>query len=223
LTQVFAPQALVFDMDGLLLDTERIALETFETACRAHHCAVDRDVYYRCIGSNGDGTRAILQNALGQSFPYDRISKDWMALYRQRVSTQAVDLKDGVLELLELVRRLRLPIALATSTHTELANTKLRLAGLDAFFAAIIGGDAVAHGKPHAEPYLAATRALGHPPGTCWAIEDSDNGVRSAYAAGLYVLQVPDLVQPSEAVRNLGHAVLTSLHDVARLLLQQGL
>jgi HAD superfamily hydrolase (TIGR01509 family) len=218
LTETFAPQALVFDMDGLLLDTERIALDTFQVACRAHGVDVDNEIYYLCIGSNNAGTREILQRALGPGFPYERISKDWMELYLRRVSTQAVDLKPGARELLELVRRRRLPAALATSTHTALATTKLQLAGLDGYFSAVIGGDAVTHGKPHPEPYLAATRALGHRPGACWAIEDSDNGVRAAHAAGLFVLQVPDLVQPSDAVRDLGHVIVSSLYDVAALL-----
>jgi HAD superfamily hydrolase (TIGR01509 family) len=205
-------------MDGLLLDTERIALDAFEIACRAHGVVVEKDIYYLCIGSNGAGTREILERELGPDFPYGPISKDWMELYHQRVSTQAVGVKDGALALLELVRGRRLPVALATSTHTTLATTKLRLAGLDGYFSAIIGGDVVARGKPDPEPYLAATRALGHAPGTCWAIEDSDNGVRSAHAAGLFVLQVPDLVPPSPAVRGLGHVIVNSLYDVAALL-----
>jgi HAD superfamily hydrolase (TIGR01509 family) len=218
LTETFAPQALVFDMDGLLLDTERIALDTFDIACRAHGIVVEKEIYYLCIGSTGAATREILQRALGPDFPYEAISNDWSELYRARVSTQAVDLKDGALALLELVRGRRLPIALATSTRTALATTKLRLAGLDGYFSAIIGGDAVARGKPDPEPYLAATTALGVAPDRCWAIEDSDNGVRSAHAAGLYVLQVPDLVQPSAAVRGLGHVIVNSLYDVAALL-----
>ena len=218
MTETFAPRALVFDMDGLLLDTERIALDTFDLACRAHGVVVDKEIYYLCIGSNGAGTREILQRALGPDFPYERISKDWMDIYHQRVSTRAVDLKDGAVALLDLVERRGLPVALATSTHTGLATTKLRLAGLDRYFSAIIGGDAVTRGKPDPEPYLAATRALGHAPGTCWAIEDSDNGVRSAHAAGLFVLQVPDLVQPSAEVRGLGHTIVNSLFDVAALL-----
>jgi HAD superfamily hydrolase (TIGR01509 family) len=218
LTETFAPRALVFDMDGLLLDTERIALDTFDIACRAHGVVVEKEVYYLCIGSNGAGTREILERELGPDFPYEAISTVWSDLYRARVSTQAVDLKDGALALLELVRRRGLPIALATSTRTGLAETKLRLAGLDGYFSTIIGGDAVIRGKPDPEPYLAATRALGHAPGACWAVEDSDNGVRSAHAAGLFVLQVPDLVQPSADVRRLGHTIVNSLFDVAALL-----
>ncbi len=217
MTKLFAPQAIVFDMDGLLLDTESIALATFEDACRVHGLDVERAVYERCIGTSVQGTRDILAGVLGYD-AYDRLSRDWFSGYKARVSTQAVDIKDGGLEILELTRSLGVPVALATSTATELARTKLRLAGLLEFFAAIVGGDAVANPKPHPEPYLTAARALGFAPNQCWAIEDSDNGVRAAHAAGLFVFQIPDLVQPAAEVRAIGHPVLHSLREVARLL-----
>jgi HAD superfamily hydrolase (TIGR01509 family) len=218
LTKPFAPAALVFDMDGLLLDTERIALELFETVCRAYGCEVERDVYFRCIGSTEAGTRQILCDAMGSAFPYDAISQEWFARYHERVSTDAVPVKAGAVELLERSGELALPVALATSTRTQLARHKLRLAGLDDYFDVVIGGDAVSRGKPDPEPYLTASRALGQAPRACWAIEDSDNGVRSAHAAGLFVIQVPDLVAPSPALRALGHPVVADLHAVARLL-----
>ena len=220
MTKLFAPQAIVFDMDGLLLDTERIALATFEEACRAHGLDVERTVYERCIGTSVQGTRDILGSALGYDV-YDRLSREWFSRYEARVLTQAVDVKDGGIEILELTRSLGVPIALATSTATELARTKLRLAGLLDFFAAIVGGDVVANPKPHPEPYLTAARALGFAPNQCWAIEDSDNGVRAAHAAGLFVFQVPDLVQPAAEVRGIGHPVVDSLREVARLLAAQ--
>jgi HAD superfamily hydrolase (TIGR01509 family) len=218
LSEPFAPVALVFDMDGLLLDTERIALEVFETVCRAHGFDVDRNVYFRCIGSTEAATREILTEALGSAFPYDAISRDWFARYRARVSSEPVAVKAGAVELLEQGGRLGLPVAVATSTRTQLARHKLDLAGLAGYFDIVIGGDAVSRGKPDPEPYLAAGRALGCPPGDCWAIEDSDNGVRSAHAAGMFVVQVPDLVPPSPSLRSLGHTVVDDLHAVAALL-----
>lgn len=217
MTGVFLPRAIVFDMDGLLLDTERLARTTFEVACERQGVVVDRALYHRCIGTSVDGTREILQAALGV-VQYERISRDWAGLYEAHVTTGAVAVKDGAIELLDLARRLELPMALATSTRTDLAKTKLRLAGLDRYFSHIVGGDAVTRTKPHPEPYLTAAAAIGLPAHECWAVEDSDIGVRAAHAAGLFVCQVPDLVQPSAAVRELGHTIVDSLHDVARLL-----
>ncbi len=214
---VLAPSAIVFDMDGLLLDTERIALATFEQACERRGLFVRRDIYDRCIGTSAQGTREILSACVGED-AYQALSVEWTKLYEARVLTQAVDVKQGAIELLELARRLGLPMALATSTATGLAKTKLRLAGLVGFFDAIIGGDAVGRPKPHPEPYLTAARALHRAPNECWAIEDSDNGVRAAVAAGLFVFQVPDLIQPAESVRVMGHRIVESLHDVARAL-----
>ena len=213
----FAPQAIVFDMDGLLLDTERIAMALFEEACGLHGVTYDQALYERCIGTSMQGTREILEGALGAE-TYHRVDREWSRLYRARVGTHAVDVKAGARELLELVRRAGLPTALATSTATPLAKIKLNLAGLDRYFATIVGGDAVTRGKPHPEPYLTAARSLGVTPERCWAVEDSDNGVRAAHAAGLFVFQVPDLVQPAPDVRRLGHPVVGSLHDVVRAL-----
>jgi len=213
----FAPQAIVFDMDGLLLDTERIAMAMFEQACGLHGVAFDRALYERCIGTSMQGTREILERALGVDV-YERLDREWSRLYGARVATQAVDVKDGARDLLELVHRTGLPTALATSTATPLAKIKLSLAGLDHYFATIVGGDVVTRAKPHPEPYLTAARALGVEARRCWAVEDSDNGVRAAHAAGFFVFQVPDLVQPAADVRRLGHSVVASLRDVARAL-----
>ena len=213
----FAPQAIVFDMDGLLLDTERIALATFEDACRRHDVVVERAVYERCIGTSVQGTRAIMEEVLGVDV-YERVGREWFQLYEARVLTQAVDLKVGARELLDLTKRVGVPMALATSTATAIAKTKLALAGLDSYFVAIVGGDAVMRAKPDPESYLTAARSLGVSAQRCWAVEDSDNGVRAAHAAGFFVFQVPDLVQPSADVRRLGHHVVVTLHDVAELL-----
>ncbi len=210
-----APDALVFDMDGLLLDTERIARGAFEEACRAAGWPdPDFEVYARCIGGTGGDEGAILRAGYGPDFPWEAVRDGWWRRYHEHVEHRAVPIKPGAAELLAYCSERGLPCALATSTGAELAQTKLALAGLDGYFPIRVTGDMVRRGKPDPEPYLLAAEQIGIAPGRCWAFEDSANGVRSACAAGYEVFQVPDLVEPPPELRRLGHTVLESLYDV---------
>ena len=210
--------AVIFDMDGLLLDTERVAFEAFVEACESLKVRVDRTVYMQRVGTTAAKTREILVNALGKSFPYDALERVWSEKYARGSSAKAVPLKDGAEALLERVRKARLPMALATSTAHEEAVVRLESVGLLDFFELIVAGDQVHQGKPDAETYLKAAEGLGLSANRCLAIEDSDNGVRSAHVAGMAVIQVPDLVEPADEVRLLGHIILGSLGDVERYL-----
>ena len=212
------PRGVVFDMDGLLLDSERLARDTFFVSCRLHGFEPDPAVYLRCIGTRGDRTRDILIEGYGASFPLDAVMTEWATRYDGHVLHKPVAPKPGARSLLDRLAALGLPLALATSTRTDIALRKLTLAGFVDFFAHVIGGDQVQHPKPHPEPYREAARRLGLSVGDCWALEDSENGVRSAHAAGLFVVQVPDLVAPTEDLKALGHRIVTTLSDVEQLL-----
>lgn len=205
-------------MDGLLLDTERLCMEAFFEACRQHDVAPRREVYLKCIGTRGEMTRQILAEGHGDDFPIDAVTETWWALYGDHVLHRPVDRKPGAVELLEHLRAARVPLALATSSRTATAARKLALSGLDEFFEHVVGGDQVTNGKPHPEPYLTAASRLGVDTANCWAVEDSEHGVRAALAAGCFVVQVPDLVAPSEALLELGHEVVEHLGEVITLM-----
>ncbi len=214
-----APKALVFDMDGLLLDTERIARDTFVEACRAAGwSSPDMAVYARCIGVSGRDGGAILCAGYGRDFPWETVRTAWAARYLDHVENRPVDVKPGAVELLAYCRAEHIPCALATSTHERLATRKLALAGMADCFPIRVTGDMVRRGKPDPEPFLTAAERLGALPGQCWALEDSTNGVRSAWAAGFWVFQVPDLVEPPPELRRLGHTVVGALYDVLEVL-----
>ena len=170
------------------------------------------------LGTTAAKTREILVDALGKAFPYDALERVWSEKYASGSLAKAVPLKDGAEVLLERVRKARLPMALATSTAHEEAVVKLKSVGLLDFFELIVGGDQVHQGKPDPETYLKAAEGLNLSANRCLAIEDSDNGVRSAHVAGMAVIQVPDLVEPADDVRLLGHIILGSLIDVERYL-----
>lgn len=211
------PAGVIFDMDGLLLDTERLALAAFEAACRDLQLQVPADLYRSCIGSNAADTRRILEAALGGA-DCRRLDDTWRQHYQGAIDAGQVVCKPGAAELLGALAARGIPRALATSTVRATALGKLRATGLIDHFAVLVCGGETARGKPHPDPYLAAAQALDVPPARAWALEDSENGVRSALAAGLVVFQVPDLVPPSPELLALGHRVLPDLGAVHDLL-----
>ena len=212
------PRALVFDMDGLLLDTERPALDGFVHACRAVGVEPNLAAYRRCIGRRMRESRRILLAGHGPNFPLGEVLAAWERYYAERVAGTPPAVKPGAKALLETARSLHLPCALATSTRQPGAGERLAATGLAGYFTVWVTGDRVTRSKPHPETYRLAVAELGVSPAEAWALEDSANGVRSAHAAGCQVVQIPDLVAPDAALLALGHAVLPSLAAAERLL-----
>ncbi|MGR5108500.1 HAD family hydrolase [Vibrio jasicida] len=203
-------QAAIFDMDGLLLDTERVCMRIFKEACEAQNLPFFEEVYLTIIGRNAAGVEAIFRKTYGVDL--DRLHNEWRTRYDAVVKHQAIPVKDGVVELLEWLKEKGIPTAVATSTAKEVAQKKLELAGLSKYFDNLTTGCEVSHGKPDPEIYLLAASRLNVDPTKCIAFEDSNNGVRSAVAANMVTFQIPDLVEPCEEVRAFGHAIVPSLH-----------
>jgi len=207
-------QAAIFDMDGLLLDTERICMQAFKEACKKLSLPFVQSAYVKIIGCNAKGIELAIMDHYAQYIDYATLRKTWMDGYWPIVENQAIPIKDGVIELLDWLRLKKVPLAVATSTHHTLASTKLRLAGLDGYFDHISSGCEVTNGKPDPEIFLLAAQRLNVAPQRCLAFEDSSNGVRSATAAEMQVYQVPDLVIPDQYIINMGHKIEPSLHEV---------
>ena len=206
--------AVIFDMDGLLLDSERIALDTFLDTCRHFGLGDETDLFIHLIGTSAQQGKVLLKEGLDGKTEYDVFGRDWNTRYSEATASNPIPLKDGVMELLDHIRSFGLPMAVATSTDTIRAKEKLRDANILDFFDLIVGGDEVVRSKPAPDIYLKAAESLGVNPMKCLALEDSENGVRSAFQAGLTVIQIPDLVEPSQYMRQLGHVILDSLRDV---------
>lgn len=207
-------EAIVFDMDGLLLDSERIVLDAFLLVCEHFELGDRTELLKQCIGTNRDYTRARMTEAFGSGVDFNEFQNMWTLKHEEIVGDDAMPLMDGARELLDLIQQLDIPRAVATSTRSAQALDRLEKADLLHYFEFVVGGDQVTNSKPDPEIYLAATQKLGCNPTSCLAFEDSENGVRAALGAGLRVIQVPDLVAPSANVRALGHTILASLQDV---------
>lgn len=210
--------AVIFDMDGLLLDTERIAFETFKATCRAFDIFCDESVYNRCVGTTSKIAHQILIDGI-PSFPIDEFLPHWQSIYHIEAIEKPVLVKPGVKDFLTWLSNSNIPCAVATSTHHALAQQKLLNADLLQYFSYLVTGDQVTNSKPHPEIYLKAAEKLKTSPEKCMALEDSDNGVRSANAANILVFQIPDRIPPSAEVLTLGHQVFPSISDVHKLML----
>jgi HAD superfamily hydrolase (TIGR01509 family) len=206
--------AVIFDMDGLLLDTERIALLAFIETCEHLGLGDQQAIFMRCVGTNQTLGQKILREGLEGKTDYLNFERIWNNNYRSATMSKSIPVKAGAAELLEYLSSKQIPTAVATSTNTPSATKKLSEAGIFDRFKMIIGGDQVQNSKPHPEIYLKAASALGVSPEKCLALEDSENGVRSALGAGMTVIQIPDLLPPSAEFRKLGHIVLNSLNEV---------
>ncbi len=211
-------RAVIFDMDGLLLDTEKISAATFIVSCRDCGLNPDIGVYHKCIGTTFARTKEILIEGYGKDFPVETVLRLWNKRFLEETENKSVPLKAGAMSLLKYLDNQRLRKVVVTSTRREAAIRELTNAQILLYFDFVLGGDQIPNGKPHPDIYLQACRQLNEEPSQCLAIEDSDNGVISASKAGLMVIQVPDLVEPSDKVKALGHRIIKSLIEVETLL-----
>ena len=211
------PHAVVFDMDGLLFDTETIYREAMIAAALRCGCEMSDAVFLSMVGLPVDASRAFLVGHYGNDFDVDTFwaesAKDFHRLCLGRQF-----LKAGVVELLQVLDRAGLRSAIATSSGHHDVQRNLAAHGLEGRFHHIVAHGDYAAGKPNPHPFLKAAEKLAVAPEDCLALEDSFNGVRAAHAAGMMTVMVPDLIQPTDEIAALCVRIARDLHEVCELL-----
>lgn len=189
--------AAIFDLDGTLIGTERLLIDTCIDTLASFGHAVSRDFVTSMVGvSEAEGFRRICAHINVVLDPVD-FSAAWSRA-NQTAYAKGIPLMPGVAELLALLKSQGMPVAVATNSSTAGARRKLGLAGIGDMFDVVIGFDAVPHAKPAPDVFLAAAAALAVNPAQCIAFEDSDPGVIAALAAGMTVVHVPDMATPQQ-------------------------
>ncbi len=210
----FRPAAVILDMDGLLLDTETLAVRAWNEAAAALGVSFDVALAHAMIGRNFADCCALVRGRYDGEYPVDALLGSWHAAYDAIVERDGLALKPGVHELLDWLDTNAIARAVATSTRRARAQAKLERAGLWIRVHALVGGDEVAHGKPAPDIVIAAAATLDAEVGACIVLEDSEPGIEAALAAGATPIMVPDLRAPSPTLLATNVLVLASLADV---------
>lgn len=211
-------RAVIFDMDGLMLDTESIAVRAYQAAGAKLGVNFPTEFLHSLIGLTSTASDQAIKSHFGKSVSIQKLDILFWESYHQEIREKGIGLKTGIVELLNFLQNNALPCAVGTSTETKLAEKELALVGLAQYFQFIVGGDQVVSGKPSPDIYLRAAELLELAAQDCLVIEDSENGVRAAHAAGMQTIIVPDLKEPSAEIKALANTVCRSLVEVRSLL-----
>ena len=212
-------QAVLFDMDGTIFDTEAIYRRCWIQAAKDVGFDEDMDLFFERVGGlNMTDMKALVQRVYGEDAPFDALRERRRFYLEEELATGVLPFKSGAPDILYSLKEKGIKIALVTSSGRKLVDRYLKMSGLEDVFDVIMTGETVTHGKPHPEIFLLAAEKLGILPTHCAVVEDSPNGIRAGHAANMYTVMVPDLHPCTEELRSLLWHCCDTLGDILPLI-----
>lgn len=212
-------EAVIFDMDGLMIDTESLFLNSCLKTNEVYGFKVPKELIIECIGKRKDKTIQLFKQVMGPDFDvnyYFDLSREFK---RQEIEDNGIKVKKGLFELLDYLKQNNIKMAVASSTNMDGIMNRLATCGIDTSqFTSIISGDMVDKPKPDPEVYLKSCEILGINPENAIALEDSDYGIKAAHLAGTYAVLIPDLKEVTDEMRKDAYVVLKDLSEVINLI-----
>lgn len=211
-------KTVVFDMDGVLFDTEKLWINSWAEIASKHDISGVEEIFPLCIGLNDKDTKALVLDRMGENFPFDEFKTEASAWFHTYVNEKGLPIKKGVREILEYLKQNNWSIGLASSSRKKSVLSHLERTNLRDYFSVIVTGDMVEHSKPQPDIYLKACEELGVRPQECFAIEDSPNGIRAAHWAGMKPIMVPDMITPNDEMKSITRWIFKDLLQVQAFL-----
>ncbi len=210
------PAAVIFDMDGVIFDTENLRLNIMRSLAPKYGLGDVEPVYTSVTGMTEAATEQRYYERYGPTLPYAAIRAEARELEERHVKRIGPPVKPGVAELMDFLEGEGVLVGLASSGDMQNIRFLMERAGLISRFCAIVSGDSVKRGKPAPDIYLAAAGALNIDPARAWAVEDAYHGVEAAHAAGMRVAMVPDRLPPTKHTRALCALTVSSLIELKK-------
>lgn len=210
--------AVLFDMDGLMLDTERMARAAWTRALAEHGYQLDDRSYLNIVGRTVRDAESVLIDLFGVDLPFKKVFEQRQAFYEADIETNGIPVKAGLIDLLDFLEANHITKAVASSTPRWFALHKLERVGIRTRFDVLVCGDEVPHGKPAPDLFVEAARQIGYPARLCVALEDSEAGIMAAHQAGALPIMIPDLKPATPEIAGLAYGVYSSLSEVIPVL-----
>jgi HAD superfamily hydrolase (TIGR01509 family) len=213
-------KAILFDMDGVIFDTERIYLEHWIEIFQKYGYTMTQEVYASVMGRGRENVMRIFKEVFGQDLPILEMYKEKDKMLKQAVEEGKVPMKPGAKEILSFLKNNNFKTALATSAKRDRMLMQLKMANIEAEFDAVICGDDITKSKPNPEIFLMAAQSIGIAPENCAVVEDSSAGIEAAYKAEMLALHVEDLKKPDEEILKYCKKSFKDLFEIKEYLVQ---